>query len=158
VVPDQFAILDFRVVHGAAGGLRQRIARPELPRELAALDFDHRDRLRVRDTVEEHALKMVADLLHFEKVDQVIVGSGTGKVPSSDERVLLGRSNDISRGQHSDNDGKLRAHESISLLPGRGFGSARADYRGSRGRSIEGRTVFPRRKGENRGSWLGDQC
>src|SRR6185312_7435473 len=120
VMPDQFAVLDLRVIDGAAGRLRQRIARPELPRELAVLDFDHRDRLGVRGTVEEHALEVVADLLHFEKVDQVTVGSGAGKVPSSDERVLLSRSDNISRGQYSDDDGELRAHESIPLLAGPG--------------------------------------
>jgi hypothetical protein len=135
---DQFAVLDLRVIHGAAGRFRQRIARPELPRELAVLDFDHRDRLGMRGTVEEHALEVVADLLHFEKVDQVAVGSGTSEVPSSDERVLLSRSDNIRRGQDSDDDGESRAHESIPFLMGRASpaGPARADYRGSRGRSM----------------------
>jgi hypothetical protein len=63
--------------------------------------------------VEEHALEVVADLLHFEKVDQVIVGSGAGEVPSSDERILLSRNGDTGRGQHNHDDGELRAHESI---------------------------------------------
>ena len=145
-MPDQFVVLDLRVIHGAAGRLRQRIARPELPCELAVLDFDHRDRLGVRDTVEEHALEVVADLLHFEKVDQVIVGSGAGEVPSSDERVLLSRSDDISCGQHSDDDGELRAHESIPSCRA-GASAQRAQIIAARaGGQLRGEKVFRGRR------------
>ena len=60
-------------------------------------------------------------------------GSGAGEVPSSDERVLLSRSDDISRGQHSDDDGELRAM-SASPLAGPGLRPSAQDYRGSCGR------------------------